>query len=682
MSALPRILELAEITGRHREPGFRALMRRLAMYPDPRLEESLLRKLTAEAGDEAYSPQPFKTPTSRDFIVPGAEHVPYLGFGTAVKPTVQGLEACGEMSVPHVTVHRLFVGATRGGKSMAARRLVDGQLCFIIDPEDDPAYADLALSGGWQVIDWQNLRIGLFGPPAGVPDEVWWGYAIRNMGESLYLRDGSKSMLRFLLKHCKGLNPSRPVSIADLYEALMQLRFKLQRAGREYGFYESLKNRFEGLLTSPVFSCASGHDIADLTSTSTLLRFRGMNADDYCLAVNDLLLRISCHFQPDPHPVPKLMLVVEELHRLTNRERLRRADIAEPVVLDAARTLAKCRVALLCTDQVPSELPTQIVANCTSRFVFSTIEGRDQDAIQRSLSLNHEQRAALSRLPRQVCVVQYNNPSWPEPFLVRVHDCPVRAPEPAEIEKRIHDTINSLSFIPLEGGRPAAAEPPKEEKLPLVSKGALDYLVEISKDQLVPVTWRDRRLQVPLSQGTALRSELASSDLIELQEVRTHNKSRGFKLTVVTNKGVQFLKSIGVACQRPAGRGSLEHIYHQHVIAAWARRNGYHATVEHFVDGKSVDVSLQKDGVAIAAEVLIEGVQKEIANLRDLEVGFNQVWYCVKSEDEAAKLKRTITATLGPEAAVVLEKVRFKLLREFQPEFDEGGPQDRPEASA
>jgi hypothetical protein len=671
VSSLPRILELAEITGRARDERFRALMRRLARSPDPGLEANLLRQLTAQAGDEAYAPQPFRAPTASDLAAPG---IPALRLGSVVKLAATGVREIADFSFPLTAGHVGVFGATRRGKSMAVARLLAGLPAgaryLVIDPENDPSYEDLALSQPAErsrVIGWQDLKVGPFAP---VSDPMTWrGAAIRNLSESFFLRYGSRSMLNHMLDYFEREEPGQPVSVARLYEKLMQLRFTLSRAGREYTFFESLKNRFEGLLANQIYDCAAGPPISDLTSRNTWLRLRGMPENDFVFTVNDVLLRLAQHFAPDPNPVPKLVVVLEETHRLTNKERLRQTDISEPVLLEAARTLAKCRVSLVFVDQVPSELPPQILANCSSRFVFSTIEGRDLDAIQRSMSLSHEQRAALSRLPRQVCVVQYANPSFPEPFCVRVADGPVGEVTAAALAARMGESASSLDFVPVEA-RTAPVDEKKRQATPLLSHAALNYLVEIAKDEFEPASWRDRRLGIPISQGNALRKELLAAGVISLETVNTYSRARKIKNTVLTEKGREQAQALKVSYERPRGIGSWEHVYHQHAIASWASRNGYSASVEHFMDGKSVDVSLEKGGVAVACEVLIEGVAKELNNLRDLQAGYSEIWYCVKSEDEARRLRGTIEARLGSEAASVLQKLRFHLLREFQPDFD------------
>jgi hypothetical protein len=663
LTSIERIVELAERTGEIRNPRVRRMLRRLSMMPDRDLEQMLLRRLTAAAGDEAYDPAAFQAPPE---LLP-EEGLPVVHLGTVVRQTRDGTVPLFPFLLGLRAGHVLVTGATRQGKSMLVCRLLSelqGTKALIIDPVNDPAYASFALRAGYRVLDWRDLEISLFAGPAGVPDEIWQGYAIRNLAEAYFLRDGSKAMLVSLLDHCSRQRPGEPVTIEDLYQALMDLRFRLLKGGREYSFYESLKNRFERLRVNPIFQCSVGHEIRDLISPGALLRCLGMPPDEFVAMVNHILGALSHGMPRDPNPVPELLVVIEESHRVTNRERLKRADVVDPAVLDAARVLAASRVNLVFIDQVPSELPPQIVSNTGTRVVFNTLDGRDLDAVQRSLSLTWEQRAALSQLPRQVCVVQHGNPEWPKPFLLKVADFPVVMPDPAEIEARRKQSRERLTFVPLPTERPAQrAERPGG--LPLISAPALDYLREIAKDQFVPASRRDQDRAIPLSQGNALRTELVQAGVIRLEHVNTYGRARRILNTVITDAGYELLRSLGVPCEAPRGRGSWEHRFHQHTIAAWAKRSGYTALIEHTEDGKAVDVALVGGGKRIAAEVLCTGVEKELSNLRDLAVGFDEVWFCVRTPDEGTGLKARIAGVSGGAGVALLSRIQFRLLREF-----------------
>lgn len=600
--------------------------------------------------------------------------VPLVQFGRVARFSGAGFQTEEKLEIPFSAGHMLVAGSTRSGKSSAVASFLSGlpqeARCWVFDPENDPVYLNLAVSSAdsFYVLDARDLKRNILEPPPGCSADTWLNQVKRNLRESCFLRDGSVAMLSVLLDHCRKARPGGQIALRHVYQSLVDLRYRLIQAGREYTFYETLKNRLESLLLNQMYACVKGFDLSHLAKKNVLFLCASLGSDEYPLFVNDMLSWLSCHFQPSLDPVPKLVVVLEEVHRLTNYQRLRRADIAEPIVLDAVRTLAKRRVSLLIVDQVPSELPTQVLANTGFRAVFQTIEGRDLDALQRSMSLTDEQRAFVSRLPRRVCVVHYGNPRFPEPFCVRIEDIDLRADIDDDVLRRKAHTLEQLSFTPLEDvvQSRGLASPKPEQAGPLVSKPALDYLTEISKNQFLPASKRDQQLGIPLSQGNALRRELESAGLICLERINTYSRARKVLNTRLTDKGYAFLKEMKVSCDRPRGKGSWEHVFHQHSIAEWGSRTGWQASVEHFSNGKAVDVCLEKDGKRGAVEILCHGVMKELANLRDLFAGYSEVWFCVPDPAEAGRLRELISLKFGEEAKAILSRVRFKLLGDFQ----------------
>lgn len=53
------------------------------------------------------------------------------------------------------------------------------------------------------------------------------------------------------------------------------------------------------------------------------------------------------------------------------------------------------------------------------------------------------------------------------------------------------------------------------------------------------------------------------------------------------------------------GRGGPQHKYLQNVLKSFAEARGYHATIEKQVDGGSIDVLLERDGLSIACEISV-----------------------------------------------------------------------------
>lgn len=121
---IERILELAEITGHKDDPAIRAILRRLALRPDSRLAGMVIRQLTAAAGDEAFDPSPFRTPTEEELAVPGTEEVPYVAWGRVARVSGDAILPVHVFLMPVTCEHCLFTGMARKGKSVAVAQML------------------------------------------------------------------------------------------------------------------------------------------------------------------------------------------------------------------------------------------------------------------------------------------------------------------------------------------------------------------------------------------------------------------------------------------------------------------------------------------------------------------------------------------------------------------------------
>ncbi len=259
------------------------------------------------------------------------------------------------------------------------------------------------------------------------------------------------------------------------------------------------------------------------------------------------------------------------------------------------------------------------------------------------------------------------NPSSPEPFLVKIRDSEVdQLPSEETIAERVRLSVADLHYVPSQAA--VVVEPKKKSQLSLtlVSDTALRYLSEIAKDQLVPVSKRDKKLGLGLSTGHDLRKELEAAGLIKVDSVKTHGPSRTVRIAGIEDKGYELLKTNGVPFAKRNGKGGLEHQYHQSKILEWAAHNGYEPRIEFSPSDKSADVALVKDGKRVAVEVVCHGIEKELWNLVDVRAGFDEIWFAMANRKIAEKLRTMIESRMGYEAGRILDLVTFKLLSEFQ----------------
>lgn len=673
---LQRIIELGEQLGLSKDPHFLARLRRLMFRPNPAAQRALLRQLLHKAGNDAFYPPPFRRPSAEELALPD---VPGIGFGHAVNIGSE-LQPASRFSFPFISRHYLITGRARSGKTRAVcnliRALPNSLPVWLLDPDDDPTYGQLVAgfpAEDFLVVNISDFRRNPLEPPPGCPTGEWFSQFKRNAREALFLRDGSTALLTTVLERCVR-ERGQFIALRDVYEVLTGLRFKLGH-GREQEYFQTLKNRLESLILNPIFACRRGHDLRYLATKKVLFRCASLGPDDFALIANDLLLWLATYFRPSVNPEPMLAVVLEEVHRLTNWQRLRRADLTEAVICEAARLLSKRRIMVLHVDQVPSELPIQIVANAPFRCIFSLVEGRDLDFMQRSLSLSHEQREFISRLPQRACVVQCDHFPGAFPVVVDEFDVADDAAVEEEIRARREDTLSRLEHEPLEEraceiAKPAAAQVSQSSVTSGPSLDAIEYLIAASRNQFLPVSFRDRDLGKPLGEGNALRGELVKAGLVTIERVNTHSRSRWVENTKITDKGYEFLKTLKVAVERPRGRGGWSHQFHQNSVFEWARRNGYDARIEcaENPDGKAVDVHLEKDGKRIGVEIYCEGLAKEINNVRDLH-SHDVIWFGIRTTDDARKLQELIGSVFTSEAWAILGQIEFKLLGKFYDEL-------------
>jgi hypothetical protein len=105
------------------------------------------------------------------------------------------------------------------------------------------------------------------------------------------------------------------------------------------------------------------------------------------------------------------------------------------------------------------------------------------------------------------------------------------------------------------------------------------------------------------------------------------------------------------------------HIFYQNIIARRLTKQGWTAEIEMSLKEKRVDVGAIRGTVQHAYEVVNEGLEKELANLRDLEDGWQKIVFCVGAKEIQEQLTTLIVERAGDQ---VLESVEFRLLPSFR----------------
>jgi len=104
------------------------------------------------------------------------------------------------------------------------------------------------------------------------------------------------------------------------------------------------------------------------------------------------------------------------------------------------------------------------------------------------------------------------------------------------------------------------------------------------------------------------------------------------------------------------------HQYLQHQVKEAMTAQGFKATLEKCVRGKSIDVVLEREGDKVAVEIAVTD-KHEIVNIRkDILAGFDEVVIIGKDRKVVAAVKKKLSAAFDSD---ILSKVRCCVLADF-----------------
>ncbi len=678
---IQELLNLLKASGRAKEPGARNTLLQFMLASKPKsaglarlaaLQQAQYIDLLKHEGFESIiSPNPFEPPSEED-LEPGE-----ILIGNVLDRDQLGFEF--RLPISLFTEHLGIFGHSGTGKSYALR-LITTQLMRAGVPvwflDDEGEYADLAALFSPEsllVIGCKNFKRNTYEVLPGEEPidtlnrvkDVW--------RSSLYIRDGSENLVGDLLHsmfHKRGIfdgSQNFPTQW-DVNQELARLRYRSNT--RNSGFLETLANRSTNLVNymGPTYDCVTGFDLEALMKKSVVFTLRKLNETSKEFFRNDLFKAIQA-IKSSLVSKLELVIVIDEAHRTFSKAKEARSDMGEPIPYQMVRTLRKRGIGFIVSDQIPSEIHPAVIGNLGTRITFRLLDGHCIKALGESMSLSPEQRAYIPQIPKRVAIIQAGN--HPIPFLLQVPelDFSVEIRED-ELQARLEAVRPLLSWLPREAG--VDAGPGVDEKKakkndaaswPGVTKDALDYLIEITKDPFLPVTKRDDALGLSDWKGSALREELLSAGLVAKEVINTHRRGGMVTLMRVTDTGYVMLDALKVKHNRLQGKGAYVHQFWQAMIAKWAVAQGYKAEIEAFQDGKACDVAVEMNSRRCAFEVVNQKWEKEIINFsKDVFVGFDEIVFCCADREIIKKLSEKITALFGEESK---GKVSFRLLASF-----------------
>jgi hypothetical protein len=385
------------------------------------------------------------------------------------------------------------------------------------------------------------------------------------------------------------------------------------------------------LTTGPMgrlMNSESNINLSDIFERPVILELTGLGSEtDRSFFTQSLFLWLYYHrLAQGRSERVRHVTIIEEAHNLFLKNSGNQQSIHD-FVLRQLRELGESVVLL---DQNPSLLSIPVLGNCGTMIALNLRHMSDADAAGKALTLPHENRHYIGRLPVGSAIVKLAD-RWQKPFLVRFPRFPVsNSFRPQQAKRRdsgsdsvkraideLHSALNeAISLLPERDRR--------KDEISEITPMERDLLADIAKYPLAVVTERYARLGWNARTGTGIKRTLLAKGLIEQEKVSVPNGS--VTLLKVTEKGRGLLASQGVEVKALPKNASLEHEYWKKLVAEEYRGKGY--TVEEEVpigEGKAVDLVVTKEGKRIAIE--IETGKSDVeGNVRKCkEVGFDEI---------------------------------------------------------
>lgn len=591
-------------------------------------------------------------------------------------------EKCLYLWADSFSGHCLVCGMTGVGKSTLLKSMIPqfverGIYPWVFDHENEYRILLRILPPEeLLILDPATDRDNFLEPPPGVSPGEWIERLCNLSREVFYLRDGSINLLRKLLHNLYENNGVLAGSrnyptIFDLTNMLESIEFK--PGTRFSGYHETLINRFGGLKTGlgRMLGCVRGYEIPDLLEKCVVYVMTGLSDDLRNFFVYEKMMKVFAYREKFPASDLSTIFVVDEAHKLYNKEIARRHDLGEPMIFGNARTFAKRGISCFYSDQVPSELPPQVKANVRICIIMRMVNGKCVFSISQARNLNPEQRDYIPVMGERECILQSDE--YPDAVLFKIPEITFEPVSQAEVDRNMEKILPHLEYTPIpekiepeheecenrpfpgEKKRSARAKPNKTWKKIAKILEEVGYMsltdLYVHLGNLAP--WHGRKIV----------SAMEKQDMIELCPISLGTRGNPRTYVVLRPKGAEF---VGVDFEdvRLRGKGSTEHVILQNLLAEAMKDSGKTVEIECNVNGKSVDIAEHGSSKSVAYEIELEPSHPHVAENveKNLEAGFDEVVIVTRNQMAQNEARNVIYKSLPWEK---ISKLSFRLLREF-----------------
>lgn len=595
----------------------------------------------------------FGRETDRILFVPGAS------FGR--HSLVSGVTGCGKSTLVKSTIPQ-FV-AQKIYPWIFDQENEYKVLLRTMDPEDI------------YVFDIGTDRDNFLQPPPGVTPNEWIAKLKNLFREAFFLRDGSINLFDTIIRN---LYANRGVfdgsenypTILDVVNFLKTIEFK--PGTRFFGFQESLLNRCSGIQQDlgDCQKCRTGYSLPALLKKCVIYRTIGLSDDMRNFYIYLKMMKTLAYKEKLPPAGLKTLFVIDEAHKLYNKEIAGRHDLGEPMIFSNARTFAKRGIGCIYLDQVPSELPPALFANINNHFLMRLVNGKCIWRISQATNLRQEQSEYLPIMRDRETIIQSGD--FPEPLLFKVPELRFEHVDDEEVDRHMKMVLSKIEYVPA------------FEALHVVTKDSVPEMPGLKKQKSGDrpnIAWTETAkiiaevgyislgdLYAHLNQISPWLSRKAvftmeKQGLIELCPISFGTRGNPKTYAVLKAQGADFI-GLKFDDVKLAGKGSTEHIILQNLLAEVMKDAAKSVAIEHSANGKAVDIAEIKSDGAIAYEIELSPAHPHVAEnaLRDLEAGFEKVVIITRNQTAQNEAKDIIYKTVPWEK---LSRVEFRLIREF-----------------
>ena len=584
-----------------------------------------------------------------------------------------------------LTRHLFTSGQSGSGKSVFLEniifQLIEQQIPVVhFDRKGDLVYA---VSKGIDSIHWEHLRKNFLCPPDNQVSPLEWRNShvaafselmqFYQRGMSIYLQGVHTLYKRFNVYenwHKWNWQTIRFPTMKDLLAIFKDPIFAREIKGQGKESLLSIVDKLESICIEldPVISCQRGFDISRIIKEKKCVSYMldGVAVEYQNFLIISELLSFYHYFKVHgPRNRLNCVFVFDEAKGLFGKQNEKAF-----IIKDIVSKVREFGIAIVCADQVPSEISQFLFSNIGTLVFFRHSDGNDLRRLQYSAGASSDQILSTYALQPGEAIVRTQR--LKDLHRIKTKFEPVEKFIPKEEAElmmlpRLADyytDVISDSFV--SSGTSLAVEEIKTgnsqrvQVKPDLSAEEQAFLEELANDYNRPSTEIGKTLNMNSARAHRIKRRLLAKKCIT--EIET-NLGKDGKRALFLLPNPEAFEGLGIELKQGSGRGGLLHRYFQQEFAKDARELGWKAEIEAgFEKGEGADVGLAKDGFRIAVEISITSKpQTEARNVaKNLGLGFDKVVICFLTRSAMEKTKELLGRNDNADKAVLC------LANEFQ----------------